>query len=45
MKIGELAKQCGVSIDTVRYYEKQDLLASDGRTSGGYRQFGINAKK
>ena len=26
MKIGEFAKSTGVSIDTIRYYEKMDLL-------------------
>jgi MerR family Zn(II)-responsive transcriptional regulator of zntA len=39
MKIGELAKQCQVSLDTVRYYEKQGLLASYDRSEGGYRLF------
>lgn len=39
MKIGELARQCQVSLDTVRYYEKQGLLASVDRSEGGYRLF------
>ncbi|PIE40576.1 MAG: Zn(2+)-responsive transcriptional regulator [Gammaproteobacteria bacterium] len=43
MQIGELARQCGVSIDTVRYYEKQQLLLCEGRSAGGYRQFGQQA--
>ncbi|PIE24242.1 MAG: Zn(2+)-responsive transcriptional regulator [Neptuniibacter caesariensis] len=44
MQIGELAQQCGVSVDTVRYYEKQQLLLPTGRSTGGYRQFGQQAK-
>ncbi|OUS29367.1 zinc-responsive transcriptional regulator [Gammaproteobacteria bacterium 45_16_T64] len=37
MQIGELATLCGVRIDTVRYYEKQQLLVPTGRTDSGYR--------
>ena len=39
MQIGELAKRCSVSIDTVRYYEKQGLLRPEGRTPAGYRYY------
>lgn len=39
LKIGELAIESGVSIDTVRYYEKRRLISSTARTSGGYRLF------
>lgn len=39
MQIGELAKVCDVSLDTVRYYEKQGLIAAIGRSEGGYRLF------
>lgn len=39
MKIGELAKKTGLSIDTIRYYEKSDLIRSPDRTEGGYREF------
>jgi MerR family transcriptional regulator, copper efflux regulator len=39
MKIGELAKRAGVNIQTVRYYERQHLLAVPERTAGGYRQY------
>jgi len=37
MKIGELARQAGVAIDTVRYYERQGLLPEAERTRSGYR--------
>jgi len=39
MKIGELAKQAGVSIDTVRFYEQRGLLPKASRSQSGYRQY------
>lgn len=45
MKIGELAKQANVSIDTVRYYEKQGLLQAAHRSASGYRQYDSHAFK
>ena len=39
LQIGEVAARAGVSIDTVRYYEKRRLLARAPRTSGGFRLF------
>lgn len=38
--IGTLAKRAGVSIDTVRYYEKSGLLAPQARLPSGYRRYG-----
>jgi len=37
--IGQLAKRAGVSIDTVRYYERNGLLAPRGRLASGYRRY------
>jgi DNA-binding transcriptional MerR regulator len=46
MKIGQVARRAGVSVDTVRYYERLGLLTSLGRTSSGYRRFdGIAAER
>jgi MerR family transcriptional regulator, mercuric resistance operon regulatory protein len=39
LRIGELAANCGVSIDTIRYYERRRLLLHAGRTAGGFRLF------
>ena len=39
MKIGELAQRAGVSIDTVRYYERQGLLPAPERMASGYRRY------
>ena len=37
--IGALARRAGVSIDTVRYYEKSGLLAPQARLASGYRRY------
>lgn len=38
--IGKLATRAGVGIDTVRYYERNGLLAPSGRLASGYRRYG-----
>jgi len=40
MRTGELARQAGVNIQTVRFYERERLLASPPRTAAGYRRYG-----
>lgn len=41
IKIGEMAKICGVSIQTLRYYDKLGLLCADYvDTATGYRYYG-----
>lgn len=40
LRIGELATRTGVSIDTVRFYERKRLLPRASRTVGGFRLFG-----
>jgi MerR family mercuric resistance operon transcriptional regulator len=37
MFIGELAKQAGLNIETVRFYEREGLLPSPPRSASGYR--------
>lgn len=39
--IGQVAKQAGVGVDTIRFYEKQGLLGKPSRTPGGYRQYDL----
>lgn len=39
MNIGQLARQAGVPIDTVRYYERQGLVPEPPRSASGYRQY------
>ena len=40
MQIGEVAKKAGVSVQTVRFYERQGLLPSPPRKESGYRLYG-----
>ncbi len=39
-KIGQVAEETGLSIDTIRFYEKQGLLKRSARTESGFRLFG-----
>ena len=39
MKIGEVANRAGVSIDTVRFYERVGVLPKPARTASGYRDY------
>ncbi|MTT54250.1 MerR family DNA-binding transcriptional regulator, partial [Alcanivorax sp. VBW004] len=39
MKIGELAKRSGCSIQTIRYYEKEGLISAPARTDGNFRVY------
>ncbi|MGH8183873.1 MAG: heavy metal-responsive transcriptional regulator [Rhodanobacteraceae bacterium] len=38
--IGAVARQAGVGIDTVRYYEREGLLPEPVRRASGYRDYG-----
>lgn len=40
MKIGEIAKQAGMTVEAVRFYEREGLLPRPPRTEGGYRVYG-----
>jgi MerR family Zn(II)-responsive transcriptional regulator of zntA len=40
MQIGIVAKKIGLSVDAIRFYERNALLPSAPRTSGGFRQYG-----
>jgi MerR family mercuric resistance operon transcriptional regulator len=43
MKIGQLAERVGVSVQTLRYYERRGLLPEPERTESGYRSYDHNA--
>ena len=34
IKIGELAKRTGATVETIRYYEKEGLLPEPSRSEG-----------
>jgi MerR family Zn(II)-responsive transcriptional regulator of zntA len=40
MQIRRVSKQTGLSVDAIRFYEKQRLLNRPIRTEGGFRLFG-----
>lgn len=40
MRIGELHQATGVSIETIRFYEKEGLLSTPVRSGNGYRIYG-----
>lgn len=39
LRIGEVAERAGVSVDTVRYYERRRLLPRSARRQSGFRIF------
>ena len=40
---GELARKAGVNSETLRYYERRDLLPRPERTASGHRRYGPEA--
>lgn len=39
LSIGRLARASGVGVETIRFYEREGLLAAPPRTPAGYRQY------
>lgn len=44
-KIGELAKVANISVEAIRYYEKQGLIEKPLRLANGYRQYSDDAPR
>lgn len=40
MRIGVIARKIGISIDAIRFYERNGLLPRAPRTEGGFRRYG-----
>ena len=40
LTIGGLAKQAGVNVETIRYYQRRGLLDEPARPAGGIRRYG-----
>lgn len=40
MQIGVVAKRIGLSVDAIRFYERNGLLPRPPRTEGGFRRYG-----
>ena len=45
LTIGELAKKAHVNLETIRYYEREGLMAEPPRTAGGHRFYTPGAAK
>lgn len=39
LTIGQVAKQAGVGVETVRFYEREGLVAEPSRRPSGYREY------
>jgi DNA-binding transcriptional MerR regulator len=39
VKIGELANKAGITVSTIRFYEKQGLMPKPGTRESGYREY------
>src|SRR5260370_9316891 len=42
MQIGIIAKKIGLSVDAIRFYERNGLLPRPPRTEGGFRRYAEN---
>lgn len=45
MRIGELARACECSVETIRYYESVGLLSAPRRAANGYRIYSEEHRK
>lgn len=39
LTIGKLSRATGITVEAIRFYEKQGLIAAPDRTPAGYRQY------
>jgi MerR family copper efflux transcriptional regulator len=42
LMIGQVARQAGVGVETVRFYERQGLIHEPPRRDSGYRQYSLD---
>jgi MerR family mercuric resistance operon transcriptional regulator/MerR family gold-responsive transcriptional activator of gol and ges genes len=45
LTIGQLAKQVGVNVETIRYYERLNLLGPTSRLPSGYRLYNNDSQR
>jgi Hg(II)-responsive transcriptional regulator len=43
LTIGQVARQAGVNVETIRYYERRALLTRPSRAGSDYRQYPVEA--
>jgi len=39
LTIGQVAKRCGVGVETIRFYEREGLIAQPARPESGFRRY------
>ncbi|MBI5574945.1 MAG: MerR family DNA-binding protein [Deltaproteobacteria bacterium] len=39
LTIGQVASRCGVGVETIRFYEREGLIAQPSRPESGFRQY------
>lgn len=44
MTIGRLARMTGVSVETIRYYERRGLIEQPGKPVSGYRKYPVETE-
>jgi len=42
LQIGQVAQQTGLTVDAIRFYEKERLLPKALRSTGGFRLYGTD---
>lgn len=45
LTVGKVAKECGVNVQTIHYYERTGLVYPDERKDSGYRLYGEDVVK
>jgi len=45
MRIGEVAKSAGITVEAIRYYEKEGLVDTPKRNKSGYRDYSDDQAK
>ncbi len=45
LTVGQLAREAGINLETVRYYEREGLLPKAPRSASGYRLFPTDATR
>jgi len=45
LTIGQIAKRTGLTVETVRFYEKKGLILAPERSESGYRQYSSDTLK
>lgn len=42
LSIGQVAREAGIGVETVRFYERRGLIEEPARRASGYRQYGTD---